>query len=62
MIGQCGITMQEVPEELVSGGMVPEIGYLSERTAGIRGMLPRRLLPAGNMLSMCRASIRYTLS
>lgn len=31
MIGQCGITMQNVPEEIVSGGIVPEIGYLFRR-------------------------------
>lgn len=37
MIRQCGITMQEVPEELVSGGMVPEIGYLFRKDCRHKG-------------------------
>ena len=37
MIGQCGITMQEVPEELVSGGKVPEIGYLFRKDCWHKG-------------------------
>lgn len=43
IIGQCGITLQDV-----NGEWVPEVGYLFERAHWHKGYAPKRLSPAKN--------------
>lgn len=53
LIGQCGITYQEF-----DGKRVPEIGYLLERSFGIRALLSKLLSLVGSMLSIRLVSKR----
>lgn len=57
LIGQCGITYQEF-----DGKRVPEIGYLLERSFGIRVLLSKLLSLVGSMLSIRLVSKRFIRS
>lgn len=57
LIGQCGITYQEF-----DGKRVPEIGYLLERSFGIRALLSKLLSLVGSMLSIRLVSKRFIRS
>lgn len=57
LIGQCGITYQEF-----DGKRVPEIGYLLEKSFGIRALLSKLLSLVGSMLSIRLVSKRFIRS
>lgn len=57
LIGQCGITYQEF-----DGKRVPEIGYLLERSFGIRALLSKLLSLVGSILSIRLVSKRFIRS